>query len=60
MTESENAMHHQQHDVVADNIIAENLPFSFPDEVNGEVTIKPAPCVGVKSLVAKVGQQAAI
>ena len=57
MTESENAMHHQQNDVVTDNIIAENLPFSFPDEVNGGVTIKSAPCVGVKSLVAKVGQQ---
>ena len=57
MTESKNAMHHQQQDVVADNIIAENLPFSFPDEVNRGVTIKQTSCVGVKSLVAKVGQQ---
>ena len=57
LTEGENAMRQQQKDIVASNIIAENLPFSFPDEVNGGVTIKPAACVGVKSLVAKVTQQ---
>ena len=57
LTEGEQAMRQQQHDVIADNLFAENLPFSFPDELNGGVTIKQAPCVGVKSLVAKVTQQ---
>ncbi len=42
LTEGENAMRRQQKDIVANNIISENLPFSFPDEVNGGVTIKPA------------------
>ncbi|XP_022111413.1 uncharacterized protein LOC110990640 [Acanthaster planci] len=31
-------MRHQQHDVIADNLFAESIPFSFPDEINRGVT----------------------
>ncbi|XP_022108664.1 uncharacterized protein LOC110988954 isoform X2 [Acanthaster planci] len=57
LTEGEQALRNQQKEVIAENILTENLLLSFPDEINGGVIIKQAPYVGVKCLVTKVKQQ---
>ena len=56
-TECEAKLRSQQKAVINDNIIAEYLPFTFPDEVNGGFVVKNAACVAVRSLHDKVIQQ---
>ena len=57
LTEGEGQLRRQQKFIIDDNMSAEYLPFSFPDEINGGVEIRQAPSVSVQSLSRKVFKQ---